>query len=67
MSATHTLGHWDVQYVASLWLVPNSGFACTHTMPKDVCMPSYVTGVGNSPNMSVHGDNTTPISNDGVP
>ena len=30
------------------------------------CWHAAITGVGNCPKMSVRGDNTTPISNDGV-
>ena len=50
ISATDTLGHHPRQWI------------CICTMPKDV----GIAGVGNLPHMCVRGDNTTPISNDGV-
>ena len=54
MSATDMLGYWDVRPSSRQW------------MPKDVGMPSQLVLVTTPPPMSVRGDNTTPISNDGV-
>ena len=64
MSATETLGHRDVGGLSAIdyrlrqWI-------CVCTKPKDVGMP-LLPVVGNRPHMSVRGDNTMPISNDGI-
>ena len=60
MSATGMLGHRDVCVLSATDPHPRQ-WVCVCTMPNDVG-----TGVGNCPHMSVHGDNTTPISNDSV-
>ena len=61
MSATDTAGHRDVCGFSATDPGPRQ-WICICTMPKDV----GITGVGNPLHMSVRGDNTTPISNDGV-
>ena len=51
------------------------GLVCHRSMSETVdllphytqgCRQAVITGVGNRPRMFVCGDNTTPISNDGV-
>ena len=63
MSATDTLGHQDVRGLSAI--DPHRRQWISVTMCKDVGMslkPVLVT----TPHMSVRGDNTTPISNDGI-
>ena len=52
-------------YVACLQqiLIRDSGLASA-LCPG--CWHAIITSVGNHPHMSVHEDNTTPISNDGI-
>ena len=64
MSATDMLGHWDVHGLSATDPRPRQ-WICIHTMPKDVGMLSYSV-LATVPHMSVRGDNTLPISNDGV-
>ena len=60
MSATDTLGYWDVRSLSASDPRPRQWISVC-IMPKDVGMP-LVT----APHMSVCGDNRTPIGNDGV-
>ena len=64
MSATDTLGHWDVHGLSAIDPCPRQ-WICICTMPKDVGMPLQPVLV-TPPHMSVRGDNTTSISNDSI-
>ena len=64
MSATDTLGHRDVRSLSATDPRPRQ-WIYVRTMPKNVGMPSKPVLV-TAPRMSVRGDNTTPIRNDGV-
>ena len=64
MSAADTLGHRDVHGLSATDSCPRQ-WICVRTMPKDVGMLSQLV-FETAPCMSVHGDNTTPISNDSV-
>ena len=64
MSAIDTIGHQDVLGLSATDPRPRQ-WICIHTMPKDVGMLSYSVLV-TVPHMPVRGDNTLPISNDGV-
>ena len=66
MSATDTLGHWDVRGLSVTDPRPRQ-WICVLTMPiAQGCWHAIIIGVGNRPHMSVRGDNTTPSSNYGV-
>ena len=64
MSATDTLGYQDVRGLSASDSCPRQWIG-VRTMLKDVCMPILPVLV-TAPHMSVCGDNTTPISNDGI-
>ena len=65
MSPTDMLGHWNVLYGLSAADPHQRQLISTHTMPKDVDMPSNPVLV-TAPHMFVHRDNLTPIIKDGV-
>ena len=66
MSAADTQGHRDVPVpgLSAIDPLPRQWIS-VRTMPKDVGMPLYLVLV-TAPHMYVRGDNTTPISNDGI-
>ena len=64
MSASDMLGHRDVRGLSAIDPCPRQWISVC-TMPKDVGMPLYPVLV-TAPHMSVSGDNTTPISYDGI-
>ena len=64
MSATDTLGHWDVRGLTSIDFCLRQWIS-VRTMPKDVGMPLYSVLV-TDPHLFVRGDNTIPISNEGI-
>ena len=64
MLATDTLEHRDVHGLSAIDPRPRQWIS-VRTMPKDVGMPLYLVLV-TAPHMYVRGDNTTPISNDGI-
>ena len=63
MSATDKLGHWDIRGLSAIDPRQRQQISVC-TKPKDVGMPLKQVLV-ITPHMSVRGDNTTPISNDG--